>query len=611
MQSKKSSLEQSGDSNDRSSGEKKFSVPSLLKEKRSSSQRIQISKSGVLQRKGTFSKWKRYHFMLENGLLMEFKRENLQKPIEVIRLEDAKIQEGKTLTGENNTIAVIIPKKNTIFLRTATNSLMIEWLSALSTHTSNDIVFDSSLADAFNDPVVVVSSTGIIVEVNETLAEIFGYTKNDMIGRNIKIIIPPEIAKIHDDYFKNYDPNKESNIVGKPRNVEALHANGTLFPILLSLGVDNSKPEEIRFIGTIRSDKSNSMNVESISNFISQEVDKIMDKASVTLKDTIENQLKDLINELEDYKSKCKKLITSESHRVINFLSNNKDEKEVAITKFDINIDTSKVEIQEKLGVGGSGMVVYSALVDGWKCAVKELDLTNAKEKEVELFESEVSVLEKLPYHKNIVRILFHTRSNNVMRLFVSRYRETLAQKLSSLNNQKKYLTFEKIIKLSLDIVKGLMFLHEREIIHRDIKSDNIFVNYNSSSEISYLSIGDFDRAKIVSGNSQAKTIVGTVCWLAPEVLNSGNVREYTFSADVWSLGMVMFELMTNMKPYFEENQMDVMKLISMGKHPSFPKDFSDKNVRPLIPLWEKCLDPNPSTRITLVELKEQLLHLL
>jgi serine/threonine-protein kinase CLA4 len=79
-----------------------------------------------------------------------------------------------------------------------------------------------------------------------------------------------------------------------------------------------------------------------------------------------------------------------------------------------------------------------------------------------------------------------------------------------------------------------LIFLHEHEIIHRDIKSDNIFVNYNSTGDIAYLSIGDFDRSKIVNNGGTAKTTVGTTSWLAPEVLNSENVKEYTFSVDIW-----------------------------------------------------------------------------
>ena len=79
---------------------------------------------------------------------MEFKKQNITKPIEVIPLSEARVQEGKSLTGESNTIAIFIPKKSTLFLRAATNSLCIEWLSAISSHCSSEIVFDSSLADA-------------------------------------------------------------------------------------------------------------------------------------------------------------------------------------------------------------------------------------------------------------------------------------------------------------------------------------------------------------------------------------------------------------------------------------------------------------------------------
>ena len=89
------------------------------------------------------------HYVLENGLLMEFKKENLNKPVEVLRLENSQVKDGKLLTGENNTIAVFTSKKNPIFLRAATNTSYIEWLSAISSHCSNDnLQFDTSLASA-------------------------------------------------------------------------------------------------------------------------------------------------------------------------------------------------------------------------------------------------------------------------------------------------------------------------------------------------------------------------------------------------------------------------------------------------------------------------------
>lgn len=85
---------------------------------------------------------------------------------------------------------------------------------------------------------------------------------------------------------------------------------------------------------------------------------------------------------------------------------------------------------------------------------------------------------------------------------------------------------------------------HDRKIIHRDLKTQNIFLNKNST-----LLLGDFGIAKVLSNTREkCKTMVGTPYYLSPEIVNA---EDYSFKTDIWSLGIILYE-MCALKPPFD-----------------------------------------------------------
>jgi NIMA (never in mitosis gene a)-related kinase len=105
--------------------------------------------------------------------------------------------------------------------------------------------------------------------------------------------------------------------------------------------------------------------------------------------------------------------------------------------------------------------------------------------------------------------------------------------------NQNKF-TVREIFDIFIQICEGLNYLHNRNIIHRDIKSQNIFLTKNN-----IVRIGDFGLAKKLKKNKRVMsymTKVGTDCYMAPEVMQG---ETYGKSADVWSLGCVIHEVCT------------------------------------------------------------------
>jgi serine/threonine protein kinase len=91
----------------------------------------------------------------------------------------------------------------------------------------------------------------------------------------------------------------------------------------------------------------------------------------------------------------------------------------------------------------------------------------------------------------------------------MTKYASSLRSQIELKVKQQQKFSAIQICSYSLQMIDALDFLHRHSIIHRDLKSDNIFVTLNHDKEIHDVAIGDFDSAKKVTGKSQAKTTIG------------------------------------------------------------------------------------------------------
>jgi serine/threonine protein kinase len=272
-----------------------------------------------------------------------------------------------------------------------------------------------------------------------------------------------------------------------------------------------------------------------------------------------------------------------------------------------LNLDTSNIAVGRRLGIGGSGCAVYACNVDGWQCAMKELIVENSKQSDIDQFLAEVFLLESLPPHKNLVRFLFHHKGHASIRIFMCRYEITLDSFLKERRQRDEFFEQGEVARLALDIVRALEILHDYKIIHRDVKSENLFVNHDMAGNVSHLTLSDFDSAKVLEKAGTANTITGTVGWMPPEVFSSAG-KSYSFSADVWSFGMVMFELMDLGRPFHDVDEFDRNMYIEEGNLPRFRHpEAMDKKFSGVLPLWKKCCSLKPEDRPTLREIKMDL----
>ncbi|PSS17541.1 Mitogen-activated protein kinase kinase kinase [Actinidia chinensis var. chinensis] len=245
----------------------------------------------------------------------------------------------------------------------------------------------------------------------------------------------------------------------------------------------------------------------------------------------------------------------------------------------------------ELLGRGSFGSV-YEGIADGgFFIAVKEVSLLDQGDQgrqSIHQLEQEIALLSQFE-HENIVQYYGTAKDESNLYIFLE-----LITKGSLLQLYQKYnLQDSTVSSYTRQILHGLKYLHERNVIHRDIKCANILVGANGS-----VKLADFGLAKVTKLND-IKSCKGTPFWMAPEVVRQ-NKKGYGLAADIWSLGCTVLEMLTRQLPYSHlENSMQALYRIGKGEPPPIPDSLSGE-ARDFI---LQCLQVNPNARPTASQL--------
>ncbi|PRP78026.1 serine/threonine kinase 3-like [Planoprotostelium fungivorum] len=151
---------------------------------------------------------------------------------------------------------------------------------------------------------------------------------------------------------------------------------------------------------------------------------------------------------------------------------------------------------------------------------------------------------------------------------------------------------------ISFFTLKGLRYLHHQGVIHRDIKCANILLTYEGE-----VKIADFGVSKQLDDSGKCSTLTGSPYWMAPEVLIIRG-REYSYKADVWSLGVTCIEMSTGVPPQSGATPAQAMRRIPMQAAPKLPQktDGTQWNEN-YIDFLTKCLEKDPKNRMDAQEI--------
>ncbi|KAL6909511.1 hypothetical protein ACP4OV_001792 [Aristida adscensionis] len=218
------------------------------------------------------------------------------------------------------------------------------------------------------------------------------------------------------------------------------------------------------------------------------------------------------------------------------------------------------------LGSGSFGMVYEGISDEGAFFAVKEVSLldqgSNAQQSILAL-EQEIALLSQFE-HENIVQYYGTDKEESKLYIFI----ELVTQgSLSSLYHKYK-LRDSQVSAYTRQILNGLVYLHERNVVHRDIKCANILVHANGS-----VKLADFGLAKEMSKINMLRSCKGSVYWMAPEVVNPR--KTYGPAADIWSLGCTVLEMLTRQIPYPNVEWTNAFFMIGRGEQPPIPSYLS------------------------------------
>ena len=249
-------------------------------------------------------------------------------------------------------------------------------------------------------------------------------------------------------------------------------------------------------------------------------------------------------------------------------------------------------EITHTLGVGGMGVVYRGKDVELQRnVAIKFLPPMLGQDKDArDRFYVEARAASRLD-HPNVCTIheIGTTRKGQIYIVMGYYEGDTLQRRL-----ENEDLSQEQVVTFIRQIAQGLDAAHQQNIVHRDIKPGNVMIT--SSGAVKIL---DFGLAKVADQNlTKTGMTMGTVGYMSPELIRGGSP---TPASDIWSMGVLLYEMVTGLRPFRGMMQEAIMYHIVSGE-PDYNKELDGKVSVALVAIIKRCLQKDPEYRYATIE---------
>ncbi|XP_053723685.1 serine/threonine-protein kinase Nek4 isoform X2 [Synchiropus splendidus] len=241
------------------------------------------------------------------------------------------------------------------------------------------------------------------------------------------------------------------------------------------------------------------------------------------------------------------------------------------------------IRVVGKGSYGEVNLVRHKA--DRKQYVVKRLNLSNSPKRERRSAEQEAQLLSQLR-HPNIVTYRESWEGNDSQLYIVMGFCEA-GDLYHRLKEQKGELLPERqVVEWFVQIAMALQYLHERNILHRDLKTQNIFLTKNN-----IIKVGDLGIARVLENqNDMASTLIGTPYYMSPELFSN---KPYNHKSDVWALGCCLYEMSTLRHAFNAKDMNSLVYRIVQGKLPQMPSRYDPQ----LGDLIKRMLSKSPEDR--------------
>ena len=249
----------------------------------------------------------------------------------------------------------------------------------------------------------------------------------------------------------------------------------------------------------------------------------------------------------------------------------------------DWEINPAEVRIGQRIGSGSYG-TVYKGIWHG-TCALKMLNVKDPSPTQILAFKNEAAVLRKTRHHNILLFMGCMSKPNLAI---VTQWCDG-ASLYRHLHVVDTVFNMNKLIEIAKQTAQGVNYLHAKQIIHRDLKSNNIFLLEDLT-----VKVGDFGLATVKtrwSGDYGCEQPSGSILWMAPEVIKMKDSNPYTFKSDIYAFGIVMYELISSSLPYSNIGHKDTL-LYMIGRGYIKPEEHNIRTDCPksLKKLYKECI---------------------